>query len=424
MSQEVAQDDCRQRKAAQGQDTRSVSSRRTGCRQQSAAQRFQSPSWIHFVAASALATGARSVPPEKFFGRSRQVRGLGWAASRNRFSLGTAAAPAQLPALFSHSDQALATAHAVALSEEKHSIPFPYIRRISMHLTHVQPNGAMTFWTAGVTHRESLYVQIDALGLAQFMPPVRSDADCLKSAMRDYCALEAEEARKDSKDKLPDKLVQSLKRPKKNGFQVLDIERREDDNDYCKSYGCRVDDKGQVSVTRGYADQRSLQKFYGEHKRLLTGGAVSAALANIAKDHLGGTMLKSGLYWIPEDNRRNWSDVSKAFAAAAVDGDTAVTELRYLMDEAGVNAIKDAIIDEVVAASAKLQDEVATGDLGTGALTTRQFAAAALHARVSKYEAILGEALTALHETVRVAEEAAASAIALQESDEVYAGVF
>ena len=50
--------------------------------------------------------------------------------------------------------------------------------------------------------------------------------------------------------------------------------------------------------------------------------------------------------------------------------------------------------------------------------------AAALHARVTQYEAILGEALDTLHQVIRLAEEAAASAIAVKESDEVYAGVF
>ena len=142
------------------------------------------------------------------------------------------------------------------------------------------------------------------------MPPVRSDADCLKSAMRDYCNLAKEE---NSKDYMPDRLVQSLKKPKKNGFQVLDIERREDDNEYCKNFGCKVDADGTVVVTRGYADDYAIQQFYQRHKRLVTGGAVSSTLASIAKDHLGGAMLKSGLYWIPEDNRHNWSEASKAF---------------------------------------------------------------------------------------------------------------
>ena len=43
---------------------------------------------------------------------------------------------------------------------------------------------------------------------------------------------------------------------------------------------------------------------------------------------------------------------------------------------------------------------------------------------MSQYEAILGEALTTLHEVIRLAEEAAASAIAVKESEEVYAGIF
>ena len=294
-----------------------------------------------------------------------------------------------------------------------------------MNLSHVQPDGVMTFWTAGISVRDALLVQLDALGLSQFMPGVRSNTDCLKSAMRDYCELESLEAKKDKRDARPDKLVQSLKKPKQNGFQVLDVDRHEDDNDYNKSFGCRVENDA-VVITRGYANQESIQQFFADHKRLVTGGAVSNALAQIAQEHLGGVQLKSGLYWIAEEHRDLWSKVASAFASVVLDEDmpTVVTELRYLMDEGGVKAVRDAIVREVRIATTAMQEEIAKGDLGKHALTTRQIQAAALHFRVSKYEAILGEALAALHETVRVAEESAASAIAVQESEDVYVGVF
>ena len=58
------------------------------------------------------------------------------------------------------------------------------------------------------------------------------------------------------------------------------------------------------------------------------------------------------------------------------------------------------------------------------ALVRRQLMAAALHARVSQYERILGEAMSTLHEVVRVAEQAAAAAESVRESNEVFDNLF
>lgn len=293
-----------------------------------------------------------------------------------------------------------------------------------MDIGALKHKGAMTLWKCGVSDREKLYAALKGLGLQEnYMPAVRGDADCLKAAMKDYCGAMAVAAG-DTSVKGPDKLVQSLRKPKKNGFQVLDVERREDDNDYLKSFGCKVDEYGTITITRGYANEYTLQRSYQEHKKVVTGSAVRTALAGIAQEHLGGVMIDSGIFWIPEDQKAKWIEISKAIEATAIENDTKVRVLSYVMDDEGIDAVKDAIISEVFDAAEKLKQEIADGSMGKSALTTRQFIAASLHARVSKYEVILGEALTALHETVRVAEEAAASAIAMKEADEVYAGVF
>src|SRR5262245_44233254 len=113
-----------------------------------------------------------------------------------------------------------------------------------MNLNHITPNGATTFWRCSPTDRQKLQDLFQGLGLEGFVPPVRADADALRSAMKDY--VDAQAQRRRGKDKL----VQSLKRPKKNGFQVLDVERGEEDNDYGKRFSAKVQE-GSVVITRG-----------------------------------------------------------------------------------------------------------------------------------------------------------------------------
>lgn len=285
-----------------------------------------------------------------------------------------------------------------------------------MNSVFVRHCGVMTYWAAGDTERAKLIPTMNDLGLADYVPEQRSDSDALKAAIRDYC-------KENSSGEKRDKLVQGLKKPKRNGFQVLEVERREDDNDYNKSFGAKVED-GRVIVTRGCADDYTLQKTFERLKGISTGSSVSAMLAEIATRRFGATMLGPRLWWIPDEHVQEWRNIADRVSDIAMDGDTAVTSLTYLMDDNGVEAIKDAIIDEVFEIAEKLKKEIADNDLGRTALTSRQIVAASLHARVSKYEAILGEALTALHQVVQTAEEAAASAIAVVDSEEAFAGVF
>jgi hypothetical protein len=98
--------------------------------------------------------------------------------------------------------------------------------------------------------------------------------------------------------------------------------------------------------------------------------------------------------------------------------------VKTVLDEAGCRAVRDAIIREITQEAATLGTEIAGGNLGDEALARRKSLAGSLHDRVRRYEGILGEALTVLHDIVTVAEQAAASAVAVQESETAFAGVF
>ena len=94
------------------------------------------------------------------------------------------------------------------------------------------------------------------------------------------------------------------------------------------------------------------------------------------------------------------------------------------MDTETVRAVSDAIVDEVLKASGSLADEIREGKLGEQAIETRKQRAKALHARVSEYELILGQAMAHLHQVICVAEMAAASATAMAEDKSIFNEMF
>ena len=94
------------------------------------------------------------------------------------------------------------------------------------------------------------------------------------------------------------------------------------------------------------------------------------------------------------------------------------------MDAETVRAVRDAVCREVTEAAEALKRDVAEGDLGEKALESRVSQAKSLHDRIEEYTEILGETTDLLHKAVRVPEMAAASAISIQDDEEVFGGVF
>ncbi len=288
-----------------------------------------------------------------------------------------------------------------------------------MNTKQIDVDGAVVYWSAGPTQRELLIARLSVLGLTENVPDQRTDAACLKAAMRDYC--DAKSQRRRGKDKL----LQPRKKQKANGFEVLDVERGEDGNDYRMDFAAKVTDLGAIVVTRGYADAAELRRAFEQHKGQLTGAAVGQFLVGVLAK-LGGIALRpsGGVYWIPGSVVRDWEAVANVLEECAAEGGkNAVYCITHQFNERSVRAVKDAIVDEITAASDALVEDIRENDMGEEALTRRQVVAAGLHARVSQYERILGEALTTLHAAIQTAEEAASAAISLQAVEEQFAGI-
>jgi hypothetical protein len=109
-----------------------------------------------------------------------------------------------------------------------------------------------------------------------------------------------------------DKVIVSHKKPKRNGVELVDIQRDADVNGYVTNFCAKVVDNS-VKAGYGYADEYKLTEEFLKYKAVLTSGAVGQALAGvIAKmDGMKG-FDRSGVYYIPEQWLKQWKELAMA----------------------------------------------------------------------------------------------------------------
>jgi hypothetical protein len=210
----------------------------------------------------------------------------------------------------------------------------------------------------------------------------------------------------------------------KNGFEVMRKKRGAVQNEYDVAFSARIESWGGL-IVEGEGNQTAIQAAFDRHKSQLTGAAIGKLLVDVLA-RAGGTTLREsgGVYWVPEESVQAVERMAAFVEECGEDGGNRVYLLRTAMDESTVRAVRDAITAEVTKEANAIVNELKENDFGDEALTRRQLAAASLHARVSRYERILGEAMSTLHEVVRVAEQAGAAADSVRESNEVFDGLF
>lgn len=290
----------------------------------------------------------------------------------------------------------------------------------------IAQRGGFVTWDAADTDRASLLSRLANLGLEKYCPDPRSDTQALQIALNEHKRHTRKEMRAGAKHGEKSKLdvaVQGLADRQANGFEVVGIERGEQTNVYSGRYSVKLDEQGRVTVTSGYLDyeqRQSLQRQYEQAKATLGADSIGPTLIELA-NHLGGTTIRQagGVYYVPESGLAMWERIIDAFQAS---GASKVYVARVVMDPQCVRQVKDAIVDEVTERARELAREVSEGSLGPVAIENRLAKAKLLHGRVQEYEGILAETLSHLHAVVAVAEQAAASALAVQEDSSI--GVF
>jgi len=256
-------------------------------------------------------------------------------------------------------------------------------------------SGALTFWALRPTPYQALLEALQARGYGDCMPNVRTDQSALENAIK-------------ARYGMKNRAVVSRKQPKRNGVELVQIERNPDRNHYTTSFGARVVG-GAVKADFGYADEDKLTEEFLRFKAVLTTSAVSQALTAVLArmDGMKG-FTKPGIHYVPEHWLKAWKELASAVESCQEGNE--ITTVRAAMDEGTARAIRDALTREVQEQAARLLDDVSKGTLNDAQLQSRAAQSQALVDRVELYSSILNEGLEGLKAVAQLANGAAAAA--------------
>lgn len=273
--------------------------------------------------------------------------------------------------------------------------------------------GSVIWWRlAKSTSLEALSDGFKRLGLEDYIPEPRTAMSCLRAALSDRYEVE---------DKKTERLVV---RTVPKGFVVVK-ERPKDDKGAGDDWGEVVakvilsDNEQEVLLDPfDYEIRSQIVAAMQEAKKWLSSGAVGGALVKIIE--VWGLSLRpnGGVYWLPKDMVSCWDAVTSVIVSASAqkdkDGKDAdpnrVFKLNVEADTDMVEAIGDILQNEVESELSRMERELASGDLGTRAIETREARAQHLLDKVAKYEHAFQKKLEGLQEQFARSEATAAMA--------------
>lgn len=278
----------------------------------------------------------------------------------------------------------------------------------------VRVSGGVTYWSLGQAYdRRTLVEGFQRLGLQEFTPEVRGSKSALNEAVREYYETPAAYTLQSNEKILLRPIDTSTESKDTHGLAVV-LETRETDgkNDYQVLRNFRtVDNDHVVCDPEDYDTQQSVNQLFRKHRQTVGQHAVARALVE-SLVFFGGTSLRpsGAVYWVEEGKLQQWAELTDLIKQATLIGESKVYLLRTLLDDSAVQAVKDAIIHEVRATAAGIEEKATTGNIGERAFRARRRDAQGLHSRVAYYENILGQALTELHAVADQCENAVVEA--------------
>jgi hypothetical protein len=256
-------------------------------------------------------------------------------------------------------------------------------------------SGAIVFWSLQPSPYQAIRDVFEGMGYADCVPNPRTDQSALENSIRAVYGLR-------------NKTIISRKQPKRNGVELVNIERSPIRNGYVTNFGARVSGS-RVKADYGYANEDALTEEFLKLKARLTTTAVGQALVAVLEKMDGMTGLKPGVYYIPEHHLKRWKELAERVEGCQ-EGNK-ITTARVAMDEGTARTIRDTLTREVHDKAAKLLDDVSKGTLNDTQLQVRAREAQALVDRVTLYSSILNEGLEGLKSVAQLANGAAAAAV-------------
>ena len=283
--------------------------------------------------------------------------------------------------------------------------------------------GAVVFWSASRTSRDSLDDTLSGLGLSEYMPGERTDESALVWAIKH--TLKRHRSEGTTFNVIPRKDRRS------DGFEVQQVTHGKV-NRYRNLLSVSLDYIGKPRVFAGLdhdpANSLDLVDFEGyvqyhfkEAKAYVEGSAVGQMLVKLMLREFNGLTLKDtgGVYWVPNEALAKLVALrGQLLNTVALD----ILENKPTVEAAA--AFRRALTKEVESEVERLSGDIMEGDLGERALKGRSDRAAELITRVAAYEEILGETLQSLKDLASIPKQAAATALVMLESDNQFESVF
>lgn len=275
--------------------------------------------------------------------------------------------------------------------------------------SNLRVDGKITFWRLP-SHfdRDVLYERLKKLGWKQHCPLKRSNSSALKEALQHIVR----------SWQLEDVWVRDLDNVDEDGYVVKREYKGSEDNEYETWFRSRWEQPSEnvepvaITVDGQYAaDHKAINDWFQHFRRRIVSAAVSKMISVIIQEQLGGVSLKpsGGFYWIPKTSFAQYEALIAAVQASA-DGDCKIYSPQFdLSDESAVEAVRDAIIDDIKQRASEITTRATSKGVKQNALANRQKDANALHTRVKQYEAYLGETLTECQQVAKECEKTVVS---------------
>jgi len=252
-----------------------------------------------------------------------------------------------------------------------------------VEISHTVGKGVIVYWTLAESgDRDRLKSYWEAIGLGKFVPERRPNTAILRDALEEVF-----------KGRF---LVRPLSAA--DGFVVVREDRGADENAYVPVCTAKVlpGETAQPTLSGVGVDTVQILAAYSRLQSQMTNQQMSSALTKVVS-HLLGTRLRptGGFYWLPGFQLDQWKLVADGVEKSSI-GRATCYVLQHDLDASGVQAVVDAIANEVNSESDRIAADIFGGELGKRALESRKQEAAAMRRKVAEYESLLGASLSNL----------------------------
>ena len=270
--------------------------------------------------------------------------------------------------------------------------------------------GCMSFWS--LLPKTNLCLLAEGLaeqGLQRFTPNEPSKEAALRAALDEIFT-----APKGYKYRIEDQPCENGCK----GFAVVSrdkSESRRPGDDWGKVVAAAwLDEGGLLGIDPyDYAVRHSLLDFMQEHVKWVGPAAVAMMLTQII-ERLGGVTMRDsgGVYFLRKEVLPQWDQVRQLVRKAGAPGSKVnkVYAPHIVADQEMLEAVGDALTEEVEAEVQGIKDELASGELSTRICTNRVQRAEQIEDKVKRYEQTFNRPLARLRALAQSAQMNAAKA--------------